>query len=373
VVVLDRILTTVLKKSNKKLFLTLLSLLIVMGGLSIYSWIIPKTPTLQSVDSTPRVKTTYAYQAVVTQNTLHPNGGTVDVGDTLYKNITTAIPIDLKSAITAVEEVLAKGSYEVQLLIRAGDNWERSFPLQNKQSFEGKGTDISVIDSSYQIDLDQVNAFILQVENETGVRHPQYELEVVPNIQGEVQYLDKVREIDIQDKLVFNYLPEEIKLASEKAYSTAIQPNDSQTMTTSFSVLGLTISLSLVRIISTSLFLLLLLSILFSLVYLDEGPVNDSTSEAERLSKKYGRRVIPISEQIDFTGKTSVHFSTFTSMLKIADEIEQPIFFYENNNDHSQMYLIVDLLCVYTYAPNTDVPPARPTKDLGKRTEYVIG
>lgn len=346
-----------------------------MGGLSIYSWITPRIPTLQSVDNAPRLETTYAYQAVVTPNVLNPDGGTVEAGDTLYKNLTTAIPIDLKSAIYAEEEVLAKGSYEVQLLIKAGDNWERSFPLQTKQSFEGKGKDIPVIDGSYSIDLAQVKAFILQVENETGVRHSQYELEVIPTIQGDLQYADKVIEIKLQDKLVFNYLSEEIKLASEIAYFTAIQPNESQTLTTSFSVLGLTISLVLLRIISTSLFVLLLLSILFSIVYLDEGPVNAVSSEAERLSKKYGRRVIPISQQIDFTEKTIVHFAKFTSMLKIADEIEQPIFFYENENenDNGQIYLIVDLLCVYTYAPNTDVPLERTTKDFGSGTEYAIG
>lgn len=370
---LNRILATVLKKNNKKLFVSLLSLLLIVGIVTIYTWIIPNANTAQSEDGIPKIVTAFDYKAMVTPNVLHPNGGTVEAGETLYKNITTAIPFDLKSVISADEEVLVKGSYEVQLLIKAGGNWERAFPLQSKQSFEGKGTDISVIDSSYHIDLAQVKTFILQVENETGVRHPKYELEVVPTIQGELHYSDKVKEIDIEDKLIFDYLPLEIKLASEKDYSTAIQPNDSQTLTTPFNVLGFSIPLLVIRIVWTSLFLLLLLSILFSLVYLDEGPVSDGTSEAERLSKKYGRRVIPIAEQIDFTGKTIVHFATFTSVLKIADEIEQPIFFYEDGNDDSQMYLIVDLFCVYTYAPNTDIPPARITKNLANRKEYAIG
>lgn len=370
---LNRILATVLKKSNKKLFLSLLSLLIVMGGLSVYSWIRPKTTTLPAVDSAPRIETTYAYQAVVTPNVLHPKGGTIEVGDTIYPKITTAIPFDVTSVISAEEEVLAKGTYEVQLLIKAGDNWERAFSLQNKQNFEEKGMDISVIDSSYEIDLAQVKAFILQLENETGVRQSQYELEIVPTIQGVLQYSDKLTEIDIQDRLLFNYLSEEIKLASAKVFSTAILPDESQAMTTSFSVLGFSFSLLLVRISSTSLFLLLLVSILFSLVYLDEGPVNAVTSEAEELTKKYGRRVIPISKQIDVEGKTIVPFASFTSMLKIADEIEQPIFFYGNGNEHSEMYLIVDVLCVYTYAPSTNAEPTKPNKDLGKRKEFVIG
>jgi hypothetical protein len=83
--------------------------------------------------------------------------------------------------------------------------------------------------------------------------------------------------------------------------------------------------------------------------------------------------VIPISKQIDVEGKTIVPFASFTSMLKIADEIEQPIFFYENGNEHSQMYLVVDVLCVYTYVPSTVAAPERANKDLGKRKEFVIG
>lgn len=368
---LNRILATVLKKNNKKLFISLLSIFIVIGGLSIYSWIIPRVSP--SADSAPRIETTYAYQAVVTPNVLHPEGGMVEVGDTLYKKITTAIPLEVTSVIRAEEEVLAKGTYDVQLLIKAEGNWERTFTLQSEQDFEEKGTAIAVIDGAYEIDLAQVEAFISQVENETGVRQSQYELEIVPTIQGELQSSGKVTEIDISDKLLFNYVAEEIKLASEKVYSTAVLPAESQTVTTSFSVLGYPFSLLLVRVCSTFLSLLLLVAILFSLVYLDEGPVNAVTSEAERLTKKYGRRVIPISTQIDVEGKTIVPFASFTSMLKIADEIEQPIFVYEKGNEHGQMYLVVDVLCVYTYTPSTDKAPAKPTKDLGKSKEFVIG
>lgn len=370
---MERILATVLKKNNKKLFLSLLSLLLIVAVLSIYSWITPRTTTLQPDDRTPEIETTYTYKAMIKPNVLYPNGGTIEVGDTLYKKITTAIPFDLKTVINAEEEVLVKGIYDVQLLIKAEDIWEKAFPLQNKQSFEQRGTDISVIDNSYQIDLDQVKSFILQVEDETGIRHSQYELEVVPTIQGEIQYADRVRDFDIQDKLEFDYFSEEIQLASDKRFTTAIQFNDTQTIVNSFSILGFSLPLIPVRITSTTLFVLLLLSILFSLVYLDEGPVKKAVKpEAERLNKKYGRRLIRISQQINFEGKTIVPFETFKSMLKIADEIEQPIFFYENGNDHSQLYLIVDVVCVYMYEPRTAETPAVPNKGTGHGNAYVV-
>ena len=124
----------------------------------------------------------YDYKATITPNILYPNGGTVEVGDTIFKKITTAIPFNLKSTINSDNEVIAKGTHEVQLLVNAGDLWERSFPLEQKKSFEQKGTEISLIDTAYKIDLGKVNTFITQVEEETGIRPSQYTIEVVPNI-----------------------------------------------------------------------------------------------------------------------------------------------------------------------------------------------
>lgn len=370
---LERILATVLKKNNKKLFLTLLSILLIMGVLSIYSWVTPRTTTLELEDTIPRMETTFAYKAIVKPNALHPKGGTVEAGDTLYKNVTTAIPFDLFAVIRSKDDMVVNGTFNVQLRIKAGDEWSRTFPLKNNQLFDYKGKTIPIIDSSYQIDLAQVKAFILQVEKETGVRHSQYELEVVPTIQGNVEYADIVRDFDFQDTLKFNYLSEEIKLASEKSFSSAIHPNGSQIVMNPFNLLGFSLPLLPVRITSTSLFLLLLLSILFSFNYLKEETITSDKSEAVRFNKKYRKRVIRIFQQIDVEGKTIVPFASFSSMLKIADYIEQPILYYENAIDHSGMYLIVDVVCVYTFVPSMEVSPSIPIKDTGSGKAYVVG
>ncbi|MFS0689419.1 DUF5305 family protein [Sporosarcina sp. 179-K 8C2 HS] len=363
---------TVLKKNNKKLFLSLLPLLLIIGALSIYSWMTPQTTTVQLVDSTSNIETAFAYKATMSPNILYPEGGTVDVGDTLFKKITAAIPLDLKTIIKSEEEVLAKGTYDIQLIVKAGDIWQRTYPLQSKQTFEQKGKDISVIDNVYKIDLTQLNAFITQVEEETGVRQSQYDLEVVPTIHGVIQYADMERELQVQDKLIFHYLYDEIKLASEKSFTTAVQFNESETTANPFSLLELTLPLITVRITTTVLSVILLLSIIFSFKYLDTGRVRPVKSESEKLNKKYGSRMIRISQLIDFTGKTVIPFDTFKSLLKIADEKEQPIFFYENGNDRSQLYLIVDGAYVYTFEPRTDAPTV-PNKETGNGKAYVVG
>src|SRR5690606_26115188 len=116
-----------------------------------------------------------------------------------------------------------------------------TFTIHSKEKLEREGKNISLFDISSQIDLDKVEAFIQQVEKETGVKHLQYELEVVPTIQGVVEYSGKVFDIDVQDKLTFNYLSDEIILASEKNFSTAIQPNDGVTAVSSVGLFGQTL------------------------------------------------------------------------------------------------------------------------------------
>lgn len=363
---------TVLKKKNKKLFLSLLPLLLIIGALSVYSWNTPQTTTVQLVDSTSNIETAYDYKATMSPNILYPKGGTVEVGDTLFKKITTSIPFDLKTTIKSEEEVLAKGTYDIQLIVKAGDIWQRTYPLQNNQTFELKGTDIPVIDNIYKIDLTQLNTFITQVEEETGVRHSQYDLEVVPTIQGVLQYSNMERDIQVQDKLIFHYLYDEIKLASEKSFATSIHFNESQTSTNPFRFLGLSLPLIPIRATSTTMFILLLLTIVFSFKYLDSSRVKVIKTEAEKLNKKYGSRIIKLSRQIKFEGKTVVPFDTFKSLLKIADEKEQPIFFYEDANDPSQMYLIVDGIYVYTFEPCVIDAPTVTTKDTGNGKAYVV-
>lgn len=346
--------------------------MLIVGVLSAYSWILPRTANVESIDSTPKIETTFDYKAKVSPNVLHPNGGTVEVGPTLFKNITTAIPFHLKSIISSKQGVVAKGTYNVQLLIKAGDNWEKAIPLQGNKNFEQTGTNLSIIDSSYSIDLKQVEAFILQVEAETGVVQSQYELEVVPTLQGVIQFGDIVRDIDLRDTLKFTYLSKEINLASEKKFSTAIQFNESQTIADSISFLGLSFPLIPFRITSAVLFLLLLLSIIFSLVYLDEGAAKVVKSEAEKINKKYRKRVIRISRQVNFEGKTIVSFEAFKSMLKISDEIEQPILFYVTKDNQNPIYFIVDVLCVYTYVPDANQTQSTLIKDNGNGNAYVV-
>ena len=70
-------------------------------------------------------------------------------------------------------------------------------------------------------------------------------------------------------------------------------------------------------------------------------------TDAERIDIKYRGRLIPIKQQLDMCN--SLKLESFESLLKIADDKEQPIFRYEDLNK-AVMYYVVDGKHIYSYS-----------------------
>ena len=47
----------------------------------------------------------------------------------------------------------------------------------------------------------------------------------------------------------------------------------------------------------------------------------------DKINKKYGNRIIPVSQKINSAQKSIITLHSFKSIIKIADEKELPIFF----------------------------------------------
>jgi len=367
------ILVNLYKGKHKKIFAPLILVLIISAAVSVYSLSRPAITTTQTSANSPRIETNYNYKATITPNVLYPKGGTVKAGVTMFRKITTAIPVNLKSTINYDNEVLAKGTHEVQLVVRAGEIWERMFPLAEKQDFEVKGKTITVLENTYKIDLEKVNAFVLQVEEETGIKSPQYAIEIVPNIQGTIHYDGKEMNIQEQGNLAFQYSYDEITLASEKMFTSTTPLPTTEMNPNTIKLFGLTLPVNPVRIISSLLSLLLLLTIVFvykNIVTNHDKPI---TSRVEKINKKYIGRIILVSKKINIDHKSILTFDSFKSVLKIADDKELPIFFYNDHQDGSVIYFIVDGDYLYSYETSiTDLIP-RTAKRIRKEKTYAIG
>lgn len=365
-------LAKIFKKNNKNLFIILIILLAVSTTLSVFSLLQPTTITNQTSGNTPQIVTNYDYKATITPNILYPNGGTIDAGETIFKKITTAIPFNLNSTIHSQGEITAEGTYEVQLVIKAGGFWERAFPLEQKQTFHLSGTTLPVIDQAFTIDLEKIYDFIMQVEHETDIRPSEYSIEVVPNIEGTIHSAGKELAIPKQDNLIFQYLYEEMTLASDTTFTSQLTPVvATQIMPNSFNLFGLSVPLASIRISSTILSFFLLLSI----IYLRKSTLTQRSTLPciEKINKKYAKRLIPVTQKINVNENSIFTLDSFKSILKIADEKELPIFFCKNHQVGSAEYFIVDGNYVYSYqtALTGVVQGAADESEKGKA--YAIG
>lgn len=344
-----KIVQKLFRKNSRKSIYILVPALLLAASLSIYTSSQSATTTNVKNDSSVQIGTTYDYRATITPNILYPDGGTVEVGDTLFRKITTAIPFNLKSTLSSANEVIAKGTHEVRLVINAGDLWKKSFPLEQKQTFEQQGTDISILNNPYKIDLEKIGAFILQVEDETGISLPQYTIEVVPNIVGTIKYDGEEKTIQIEDKLTFQYSYDNIVLSSEKKFVSTTSFTTTEVITNTFKLMGISLPLTPVRIVSTVLSLLLLLTLLYTNKDFFSKRNTQSTSQIDKIHKKYGNRIIPVSKKENIAHKSIITLTSFKSVLKIADEKELPIFYHKIHQDGRAAFFIIDGDYFYTY------------------------
>lgn len=341
-----------LKRNHDKRFKAFVILLVLSAAASIYFFLQPAASTVQVNDNQSQMETRYDYKAEMMPNILYPDGGTVEAGNTIFNKISVSIPFNLTSTIQSQKQVSAKGTHEVQLLIKAENFWERTFPLEEKQAFEQTGTDISIIDQPYKIDLEQVKSFILRVEEETGIRPAQYTLEIMPNIQGTILDSGAEKPFQLQDKLVFQYSFEEIVLASEKEFTSTTASTSSQVIPNTLHVIGMDISISFLRVSSLIFSILLLASIIYLYKNSRIHPSAAYTSEIDSINKRYSNRIIPVSQKINIVQKSIFVLDSFQSILKIADDKELPIFFSKDQKEDTGVYFIVDGNYLYTYDVN---------------------
>lgn len=348
---------------NKNFLYLLVLLFLLSTAISAYTILQPAKTNNQIYENKIQIESRYDYKAKVTPNILYPDGGTIDVGNTIFKKITTAIPFQLTSSITAERQVEVQGTHEVQLAIIAGDLWEKIFPMEEKQKFKQKGLDISLIDHTYSIDLETIQSFITKVEDETGIRSEQYTLEIRPNIEGTINYKGEERAIQVQDILTFQSSYDEIQLAGEKEFSTSSPFTSDRIMTNVFHIGGMEVPINPVRTGSIISSLLLLAAILFITKEHWHARKNQIDSHFDTINKKYRSRIIPVSQKINMTQKSIFVLDSFKSVLKIADEKELPIFYFIDLQNESDIYFLVDGDYLYSYeARKTEVISAAKKK-----------
>ncbi|WLR55491.1 DUF5305 family protein [Mesobacillus subterraneus] len=292
--------------------------------------------------------TVFDYKATVTPNTLYPDGGTIEPGKSIFTNITSSIPVNIKTSIQSDNPIEAEGTKEIVLSISSGDLWEKEFPLKPAESFSLTGKDLSIVDGKYIIDLDKVSNFIETVESETKISNSSYMVSIKPKFEGFLTYKDNQYEFKNDALLSFEYTKEKISLMNENGLEYVNNSNveDNIVTDTRFQILGIDAPLEIVRWAST--FLSILLLIVLGLIYFSKK-TGSGSHEAESIDKKFKSRIINVSEELDLSGKTKIPLTAFKDLIQISEERELPVFkqesqsflhFFVLENDFCFIYMV---------------------------------
>lgn len=339
------------KVGQKKIFLILSILFVLFIFITIFSWVRSSTISTTIYSNDIQIQTSYDYKATMRPTILYPDGGTIEVNDTILRNITSAIPLSIKATISSDNPIAVNGTHEVQVKITSGEYWERIFPLEEKQTFKTEGTEINILNNAtdYKIDLEQINNFIQKVEDEIQIRPEAYIIEIIPNIQGTISFDDTEEIINLTDNLIFQQYSDEIILASEKDFTSSIPFTNSIISQNSINLFSFEIPVTIIRTISTVCTFLILVLMIYMKKNLTMHRKKSVQLESKKINKRYKNRLIHISQKIDTTQKSIIPLNAFKHLIQIADSKELPIFYYSHYADETKLYFVIDGSQLYQY------------------------
>ncbi|MBB4823355.1 hypothetical protein HNO89_000575 [Sporosarcina luteola] len=334
------------RRSGENKNIAVSAFLLFTFGIALFCFLLPANLSEKDPENTVSLSAHFDYKATTAPNALHPSGGTVPVGETMIKKITTGIPVDWTISLTAADEVRAVGTYEAVVAIKAESLWEKEFPLVKKTSFEKVGTSLVLLEEKSTVDLEKLNAFITQVEEETGISPSKYSIEIIPRLDGFIQSAGVERDMPHQEPLIFQYGFDSITLASDKTSTLDIEFGGTPSIPNAVNLGALSISIQSARLISVLLFLITLATLLAM-----NRPIWVKRKRAPNdvITKKYGSRLIEIDpRQGEWMDLPVLHLTSMKSLIRIADEKELPIFFYKQQEEKGT-YFILDGHFHYKY------------------------
>lgn len=138
-------------------------------------------------------------------------------------------------------------------------------------------------------------------------------------------------------------------LLSEKSFNNTTHFTTTGIMTNGFTFFRSNLPLVPVRVISSIFTFLMLLSLIYLYPILMASRKKTSGNQVDKINKKYGNRIIPVSQKINSDDKTIITLQSFKSIIKIADEKELPIFYHRLHQDGSAVFFIAEGDYLYRY------------------------
>lgn len=314
-------------------------------------------------------KTYFDYSADLLPSLLHPNGGTIEGEGPIFTNITKTINLHIDSRIIADKPVKVEGTYRITCRLISENSWEHDYYLRDEQRFELEGTDNTLIDGQFSIPIEDILSFFDDVEQELGTYSDGYIIKITPELNGIITYGDEEIPIDSSSELTFRLSSNILELVGDKEFISETPIYNSRIVENSFNIMGKTVPIKAIRIISTIPLLLLTIYLSLGVAYKIKLQRN-SQSELDKIIKKYGKRLVYLKKNIKATGHIVLELESFEDMIRISEEKDLPLLFYFSGEGKPILY-VIESTTIYSYMPETVAVNQKNEVVIGKDLFYV--
>lgn len=333
---------TVMSENKKRIaYILLIFVFIISTGFALQAFQQPLQIEERVEENNISFKTTFEYKASVQPCTLYPQGGIVVPDEAIFSNITDKLLVKVNSTVEADKPVKVDGTKKVLLTLTADRYWERSFILEQDTPINLEGTINSIINKEYSINLVDIRNYIEQVAGELKLQPSSYLLRIRPILEGQVIYGEEKIQLDRELELTFDYTDSVIRLNKDAQLEffkeTPIIMSD--IIEQSFILFGKEYPLVAARYTFSVISLGSLIFILVNLakkIRIKRLMVTNIT----KIDKKYKGRIINLERELDVKDKICITIDSFKSLLKIADEREQPVFRKLASQDLAHYYVV---------------------------------
>ncbi|MDP5274389.1 DUF5305 family protein [Chengkuizengella axinellae] len=333
-------------------------ILFVLGFISIiftvYSFLQPTTIVEESIDNKIVQSTSFEYKANIIPNILYPDGGTIDPGITILPKITESILIHIKSSVSVNQPVEIDHNNQVKLVIKAKELWQKEIPLTSigqASLTETPENETLLLNDEYKIDLESIISFIESVEEETGISVSSYQLNIVPNLSGVINYNSNEIPLNSEAYINFEYTTNNIKFVESNEVLEEETLINKTVIPQYFQLISLNIPYPLLRVFFSVLSFGI---ILYFLLYIQNKLKHrrKSISEATKIDKKYTKRFINVKEKVNTLNKSMLKIESMKALMQIVDEKDLPIFRFHDGIKNTTMYFLIDDQYIYSYDAN---------------------
>ncbi|HEY8489844.1 MAG TPA: signal peptidase I [Dehalococcoidia bacterium] len=347
----------------RSLHLTSSSLMVVVAGLAlataaflalaVYAFRQPAEgpQTVQHRQFTHTVR--FDYTAGMVPSPLYPDGvvssaapaapgqeaGTPPEPPPLFRRLARTLDVGVTYRAVAEEPLELTGQYRADLEIVAEDGWRHTVPLVPPTPFAGQSVAFRV-----PLDLQQVFAFVNQIQGQTGFTPRRYELRLVPTIEVAGQAGD--RPVDGRYAPAFTMAMDAVQLTLAPAleYSQPQQTGETVQADRHAGLLGLSLPVKALRVLGAAGAAAGLLATGIAAA----AVVRRLGKESERIRMRFGSRLVSVSRAEFHGDEQRIRVASMQDLVRLAEQDGRMILHLEEQ-EGLHVFAIPDGLVLYEY------------------------